>query len=194
MKLYRNLCTKCEHFQQFASKLFEDEDFEEKNGEDNFDKERWKRDILFLLTPYALIAENQFLLQFLVNKHQAHLREPEAFLWSLMPHYEYQIFQKAVDCVGKSLPTSKYPSWFGHFRNNCYPTTAIGLRKHLARDKGFFKLLCDMLLESLNHLKSYPKTNCQSVTFFFASSMLAAFDGAKTLGEHHARGIIQVRT
>ena len=150
-KGFQELLDHCPPLRDFKKKIFEDE----AEAEDEF----WKEDLLLLLSPFMLRESCQFVVQFLVTRHSFHLSHPEACVLSALPYYSYNLFHNLVALVpalsGIQSSSPQYPQWLTHFREQCHPCTKIGLTKHLAKDYGFFKMLCEFILKAEKHQRRY---------------------------------------
>ena len=60
-----------------------------------------------------------------------------------------QIFNRIVDVLPVNQRSAKYPGWVEAFRRQCQPCTEVGLRRHAARDRGFFRLACDRFCDTV---------------------------------------------
>lgn len=56
-------------------------------------------ELLVLLSPFMLKKPVQFILQHLLHTKEPHLKCPEVLLASALPHLEYKIFNKIVNCL-----------------------------------------------------------------------------------------------
>ncbi len=50
---------------------------------------------------------------------------------------------------------SRGPDWLGPFKQACHPATSLGLRRHLAADRGFFRLVCEWALRVGRHMARF---------------------------------------
>ncbi len=138
----------------------DDEDAMDEDEDD--DGPSWQADLLLLLSPSSLSAPTQMLLQWLVTRHRVHESHGEELLAALLPYYEYRVFARAVDAVaggkmnrkdaGAGGDRCRGPGWLAAFREACHPATTIGLRRHLAADRGFFALVCQWAVKVHRHM------------------------------------------
>ncbi|TRY68333.1 hypothetical protein TCAL_03802 [Tigriopus californicus] len=194
LEAFDQLSTDCPALYPFRARLFpEDTDEPMEVDESEEDNEAQDLcDVYLMLSHAALRAPVQYLLQYLLTVHQLHAKDPEMFLWSLMPHFEFKIFNLAVTAVVQTLPKGQYPPWLNGFLQACHPATRVGLRKHAARDKGFFKVLCHLLNRTLRHRARYPDVDYDRHAHFFVSVVTSALDSGVTIDEHHVMGLMQV--
>ena len=185
---FQTLTEQCQYLKKFQKDIFDDEEADEKMEDDSHP---WQEDVLLLLTPHVLSTPGQFLLQYLVSKHKIHATHSEMLFWSTLPFFEYKIFQRVLSAIAAS-PSAKYPQWFEAFQRACQPATAVGLRKHLAGDRGFFKMLCDLVLRTKTHQIEYREANYDEVLYFFCSNVLGALQNLSGLSEFHTYNLMQI--
>lgn len=193
LEAFDQVAEECPALLAFRSRLFpEDAEDEPMDTDPSEDEIPDLCDVYLMLSHATLRAPVQYLLQYLLTVHQLHAKNPEMFLWSLMPHYEFKIFHLAVTAVVQSLPKGQYPPWLSGFLEACHPATRVGMRKHTARDKGFFKVLCDLMSRTLKHRVRYPNVNYDRHAHFFATMVTTALDSGLTIDEHHIMGLMPV--
>eukprot|EP00095_Tigriopus_kingsejongensis_P008024 maker-scaffold1494_size38455-snap-gene-0.15 protein:Tk08024 transcript:maker-scaffold1494_size38455-snap-gene-0.15-mRNA-1 annotation:"hypothetical protein DAPPUDRAFT_192569" len=185
------LAEACPALLTFRVRLFpEDADDEEPRASE--DPAGALSDLLLLLSPHVLQAPTQYLLQYLVTVHQLHVLDPEMFLWALLPAYEYRIFHRAVEAIACTVPSARYPHWFESFRTGCHPATRVGLRTHVARDLGFFKLLCDLMSRTYRHRLRYPEADYARSVHFWVTTLSAAWDQGRVGREEQVQHLMPV--
>jgi len=149
-------------------------------------------DLLLLVSPYTLLKPAQWILQLLVTKYKVHYKHPETFFFCVLPFYEYDIYAKSIQAIETVPGGSKYPNWFPKFKASCFPTTKLMLYRHTAADRGFLKLLCDLVLRLNKHVADYPDAKIQRQTSFFVMTSLGALENSRNLSEEQAMYILQV--
>jgi hypothetical protein len=94
--------------------------------------------------------------------------------------------------------STKYPAWVESFRLSCHPCTVVGLHKHVARDRGFFKLLCDLFVKTCRRqaevFSADSDVNFDGITHFFVSVMLGGLESCSTVSETQVLGLMQVKS
>ena len=143
---FHELTISCPVLKDYHGILFPDESEEE--SMDTSDKS--VEDILFFLSSRISQPSAQYVLQYLITKHQVHTKFTETLLFAVIPHFEKTIFHRVVE----ALPTSQtqnedYPKWVENFKMACHPATKVGMTRHLASDDGFFKLFCSIYVQKL---------------------------------------------
>ena len=155
------LAARCAALERFRDIIFEN-DNDEGEGDDAMDglgRGLGMDDLLLALSPFHLLTPGQILLQFLINRHSVHLEHPEALFWSALPHHQFQIFNRIVDVLPVNQRSQKYPGWVEAFRRQCHPCTEVGLRRHAARDRGFFRLACDRFCDTVRRQAELATTS-----------------------------------
>jgi hypothetical protein len=143
-------------------------------------------DVLLLLSPYNLLKSAQWLLQWLVSTFKVHYKLPDLFFWSVLHLYEYDIYRTSVEAITETPGgASKYPNWFRQFKACCFPTTKQNLFRHCASDRGFFKLLCDLMVRHGQHTAKYPSSKIQRSCTMFVMTMLGTLENCENVGEQH---------
>ena len=193
-KAFKDLCPSLPHLQEFEETLFPDDNIQGGDDDpmDGGVVTRAMEDLILLLGPHARSASVQVLLEYLIVRHKAHHNHPDLWIISSLPHYEYAILGKVVESIDIKAKSDSYPQWLEGFKRACHPATKIGILKHIACDKGFFKLYCDFMLTVNKHLAKYPLANGDLVTYFFASSVLSALDTVGNISEHQTYCLMQV--
>jgi len=149
-------------------------------------------DLLFLISPFTLLKPAQWILQLLVTRHKVHYKYPELFFFCVLPFYEYEIYSKALLAIDTIPGGSEYPNWFPKFKLACAPTTKLSLFRHTAADRGFFKLLCDMMLRLTKETVKYPNLRLQRQTSLFVMTLLGALENRPEVEEEQVNYILQV--
>ena len=92
------------------------------------------------------------------------------------------------------LGGAKYPNWFPKFKQACYPTTKLALFRHTAVDRGFFKLLCDLMRRLERHQGRFPNAVVQRQAAFFVTTILGGLEhcGGGNVNEEQVMHLLPV--
>lgn len=142
----------------YRGRVFPDDDVDvemdnEGDGDSDDKEEAAWFSLVLSLSSVALTEPCQIVLEYLLfhedHKHsRLASKYSEWLVFSFLPHHEFAVFHRLVAAMihlQRGIPptSERYPHWLAQFRQSCHPCTTVALAKHVAADKGFFKLICD---------------------------------------------------
>ena len=196
-----SLTSTCPVLESYKCVLFKDDPHDPLPEDDDDNEEpRDLEDLLFLLSPYLLKPPAQYLLQYLVTRHDIHRKHAETLLFALIPYYQYTIFHRMVDALptrfGKARAEEEFPRWVENFKHACHPATTIGLVRHLASDSGFFKLFCHIWHGHLKHHMSKFENELgvtyDHVIHFLTTIMVKALNILNVVSDQQVLSLLEV--
>jgi len=161
--------------------------------EDEEEAEQMVTDCLTSICPHLLLRPAQWMLQWLVTRHKVHMTSPSWLVFTVLPYYSYQIYQTVLQCVDSTIKQTKPGTeWLVQFKQNCFPTTQLGLHRHTSSNPAFLRFLCDSMVELNKHLAKYQDTKVHKQTTLVVTAMLGGLENIVEVGDERLLMLLQV--
>jgi len=145
------------------------------------------------LCPHLLQRPAQWMLQWLVTRHKVHMNNPSTLVFTVLPYYTYQIYQAVLACVDSTVKQAEPGSgWLAQFKQNCVPTTQLGLHRHTAASPAFLRLLCNSMVELGKHLAKYPEIKVHKQTTLVVTTILGGLENIVNVSDESVLVLLQV--
>jgi len=110
-----------------------------------------------------------------------------------LPYYSYQIYHTVLQCVDSTIKqTAAGTGWLVQFKQNCFPTTQLGLHRHAAYQPAFLRFLCDSMVELSHHLARCQDTKVHKQTTLVLTTMLGGLENIVDVGDERLHMLLQV--
>ncbi|XP_051158147.1 HEAT repeat-containing protein 1 [Leptopilina boulardi] len=136
---------------------------------------------LILLAPYFLLDYSHKALEWLIRRFRIHQYNKDQFLLLILPFYETRMFARALQLVDVSDATDKW-HWLKSVQKTRGPLSSLVLINRMTSDNGFFKLICNHVINATKIYGSQA-TSLATLYNFYTSTLIKSINRITTISD-----------